>query len=186
MLYEVITSFSLGDGNLESLTRVDGNSQLFSETLYSGRYSSSTLGGTGGRVTISTQQDLIHDDASDAPLDGHAEFHAELPGDGLGLIPDRPDASAILTLALRDPGVDLTRGGKPQQPPASCRITSYNVCYTKLLRTFADVIDHEKCIGCGRCFKACSRKVLGPEDLVDEETDSTRMVMTIVNRNNFV
>lgn len=62
----------------------------------------------------------------------------------------------------------LTRGGKNWTP------------------TFADVIDNEKCIGCGRCFKACSRKVLGPEDLVDEETDSTRMVMTIVNRDNCI
>jgi len=49
---------------------------------------------------------------------------------------------------------------------------------------FVEFIDHEKCIGCGRCFKACSRKVLGPEDLVDEETDSTRMVMAIVNPDN--
>jgi len=61
-----------------------------------------------------------------------------------------------------------TRGGKDWTP------------------TFADRIDHEKCIGCGRCFKACSRQVLGPEDLVDEETDSTRMVMTIVNSDNCI
>lgn len=62
----------------------------------------------------------------------------------------------------------LTRGGKSWTP------------------TFAERVDHEKCIGCGRCFKACSRKVLGPEDLVDEETDSTRMVMTIVNSDNCI
>ncbi|MDO9080003.1 MAG: 4Fe-4S dicluster domain-containing protein, partial [Desulfuromonadales bacterium] len=36
-------------------------------------------------------------------------------------------------------------------------------------------------IGCGRCYKSCARKVLGPEDLVDEETDSTRMIMTIID-----
>jgi Nif-specific ferredoxin III len=52
--------------------------------------------------------------------------------------------------------------------------------------TFAETIDHEKCIGCGRCYKACSRTVLGPEDLVDEETDSTRMVMTIVSADNCI
>lgn len=52
--------------------------------------------------------------------------------------------------------------------------------------TFAEAVDPEKCIGCGRCFKACSRKVLGPEDLVDEDTDSTRMVMTIVNSDNCI
>lgn len=52
--------------------------------------------------------------------------------------------------------------------------------------TFADAIDPEKCIGCGRCFKACSRKVLGPGDIYDEETDTERMVMTIVNGDNCI
>lgn len=61
-----------------------------------------------------------------------------------------------------------TRGGKEWTP------------------TFAMAVDHEKCIGCGRCFKACSRAVLGPEDLVDEESDSTRMVMAIVNADNCI
>ncbi len=46
---------------------------------------------------------------------------------------------------------------------------------------FITGIDHEKCIGCGRCYKVCSRSVLGPEDLEDEESESTRMVMTIVD-----
>ena len=49
---------------------------------------------------------------------------------------------------------------------------------------FITEIDQSKCIGCGRCFKACARKCLGPEDLVDEETDSTRMIMTVVNAYN--
>ena len=52
--------------------------------------------------------------------------------------------------------------------------------------TFVTAIDEEKCIGCGRCFKSCARKVLGPEDLVDEETDSTRMIMTIADQNDCV
>lgn len=62
----------------------------------------------------------------------------------------------------------LTRGGESWTP------------------TFVDSIDSEKCIGCGRCFKSCARKVFSPEDLVDEETDSTRMIMTIVNSDNCI
>lgn len=47
--------------------------------------------------------------------------------------------------------------------------------------TFVEAIDEEKCIGCGRCFKSCARKVLTPEDFEDEETESLRMIMTIGN-----
>ncbi len=46
---------------------------------------------------------------------------------------------------------------------------------------YIETIDQEKCIGCGRCYKVCSRNVLGPEDLEDEESESVRMVMTIVD-----
>ena len=52
--------------------------------------------------------------------------------------------------------------------------------------TFVTAIDEEKCIGCGRCFKSCARKVLGPEDLVDEESESTRMIMTITNQDDCI
>jgi Nif-specific ferredoxin III len=52
--------------------------------------------------------------------------------------------------------------------------------------TFVMDIDSEKCIGCGRCFKSCARKVFVPEDLVDEETDSTRMIMTIAHQDNCI
>jgi len=47
--------------------------------------------------------------------------------------------------------------------------------------TFVESVDHEKCIGCGRCFKSCSRKVLGPIEIEDEETDTINMKMEIVN-----
>ena len=47
--------------------------------------------------------------------------------------------------------------------------------------TFVKSVDHEKCIGCGRCFKSCSRKVLGPVEIEDEETDTINMKMEIVN-----
>ncbi len=62
----------------------------------------------------------------------------------------------------------LTRGGESWTP------------------TFVDAIDEEKCIGCGRCFKSCSRKVLGPEDHEDEESESIRMIMTVVNADNCI
>ena len=62
----------------------------------------------------------------------------------------------------------LTRGGKPWTP------------------TFADAIDPEKCIGCGRCYKACSRNILGPIEVEDEETDTVNMVMSIAHPENCI
>ncbi len=41
----------------------------------------------------------------------------------LGLIPDTPDGSAVLTLELRDPGVDLTKGKKTTEPRDSRPLT---------------------------------------------------------------
>jgi Nif-specific ferredoxin III len=65
---------------------------------------------------------------------------------------------------------------------------------------FAESINEEKCIGCGRCFKVCGRDVLhlvgltedgdrievstDPDDDDDEEYD--RKVMTIANPENCV
>lgn len=43
-----------------------------------------------------------------------------------------------------------TRGGKPWEPQ------------------FVTAIDQKLCIGCGRCYKTCARKVL---DLVERELD---------------
>ena len=45
--------------------------------------------------------------------------------------------------------------------------------------TFVESIDDEKCLGCGRCYKGCSRKVLGFKE-IDEE-DSARMFMFVEN-----
>ncbi len=41
----------------------------------------------------------------------------------LGLLPDLPGATTILSLQLRDPGIDLTRGNKSQQPASSQPLT---------------------------------------------------------------
>ncbi len=49
---------------------------------------------------------------------------------------------------------------------------------------FAEVIDDEKCIGCGRCYKACSRKVLDFKE-IDEE-DSARMFMYVAKPGNCI
>ena len=52
---------------------------------------------------------------------------------------------------------------------------------------FATELDQAKCIGCGRCYKVCSRdvfdlkeksEVLG-DDFDDEDQDDVAMVMTV-------
>jgi serine/threonine protein kinase len=41
-----------------------------------------------------------------------------------GLIPDSPDSQSILTLTIRDPGVDLTRGERPRLPREQLPLTT--------------------------------------------------------------
>jgi Nif-specific ferredoxin III len=57
--------------------------------------------------------------------------------------------------------------------------------------SFVAEIDHDKCIGCGRCFKVCLRHVLqlrgvdADGDFVDEDEDDDeyeKKVMTIARR----
>ena len=66
---------------------------------------------------------------------------------------------------------------------------------------FAEAINHEKCIGCGRCYRVCGREVLemvgldedgnhikidaGAED-DDDEGEYEKKVMTIANKANCV
>ena len=45
-------------------------------------------------------------------------------------------------------------------------------------------IDEETCIGCGRCFKVCSRDVLAFEEL--DEDDSAKMFMKVANPGNCI
>lgn len=61
--------------------------------------------------------------------------------------------------------IALTRGGTPWDPQ------------------FVTAINQQTCIGCGRCYKVCSRNVF---DLVerendDEDEDDVAMVMSLAN-----
>lgn len=61
--------------------------------------------------------------------------------------------------------IALTRGGTPWDPQ------------------FVTAINQKTCIGCGRCYKVCSRNVF---DLVereneDEDDDDVAMVMNLAN-----
>jgi len=65
----------------------------------------------------------------------------------------------------------LTRSGAPWTP------------------AFLDAIDDTVCIGCGRCFKICPRKVLHPAginedgELIDfDDDDAERKIMTLADK----
>ena len=49
---------------------------------------------------------------------------------------------------------------------------------------FVVAIDEETCIGCGRCFKVCSRDVLAFEEV--DEDDSAKMFMKVANAGNCI
>ncbi len=49
---------------------------------------------------------------------------------------------------------------------------------------FVVAIDEENCIGCGRCFKVCSRDVLAFEEV--DEDDSAKMFMRVANPGNCI
>ncbi len=67
---------------------------------------------------------------------------------------------------------------------------------------FAEAINEQKCIGCGRCFKVCGRDVLqlvglnhdgeriavssGADDEDEDEDEYERKIMTISNPSNCV
>jgi len=62
----------------------------------------------------------------------------------------------------------LTRGGRDWTP------------------AFINDIDQGRCIGCGRCYKVCSRQVLNlvefePDDDDDDDDDMVRMVMEVAD-----
>ena len=71
-----------------------------------------------------------------------------------------------------DPITAITRGGTPWTPE------------------FAVTLDGKKCIGCGRCYKVCTRDVLElidrseddlPEDDDEDDSDSISSVMSLAD-----
>lgn len=69
----------------------------------------------------------------------------------------------------------VTRGGTPWQP------------------RFLDAINQESCIGCGRCFKVCSRKVLAPAGMTEDgeqvdfdDDEAFRKIMMVANANDCI
>lgn len=67
-----------------------------------------------------------------------------------------------------EPITALTRGGKPWTPE------------------FAVAIDNKKCIGCGRCYKVCTRDVLelidrSEEDIDEDSDDDSESISSIMS-----
>jgi len=51
---------------------------------------------------------------------------------------------------------------------------------------FVESLDKNSCIGCGRCYKACPRGCLHPQEFEDEETDTINIIMQIVDDKNCI
>ncbi len=47
--------------------------------------------------------------------------------------------------------------------------------------TFVELIDAEKCIACGRCYKVCSRSVLELVPRTDDGDDEGNKVMSVLH-----
>lgn len=69
------------------------------------------IGETGNTYAFNRQGVLLSD----------SRFEEQLKE--LGLLPNAPGAQSILNLQIRDPGGDLTRGYKPDRPPAGWPLT---------------------------------------------------------------
>ncbi len=61
--------FTLSDVDMEGLVRNEDTPLMFAEMRYNVSYGSRTLGGRGGRISIRTQQPLIHDASTGYPLE---------------------------------------------------------------------------------------------------------------------
>ena len=60
-------SFSLGDASFEALSHTENNGFEFAEVIYNTTYGSGSLGGVGGRVTVTTLENLVYDEGTTEP-----------------------------------------------------------------------------------------------------------------------
>jgi len=80
--------FRLDSLDLEGLSRMDGNGLTFDEVRYNTSYSSHTLGGVGGKITINTIDNLIHDGTTNVSLvAGHLKISGAAGSSVTVLIP---------------------------------------------------------------------------------------------------